>query len=99
MPKRAPRLPRRIVRPAFRDLDFFTTRRAAKQLASIRERHVPATDHLLSVLGPIALDDDLGARQQRLLRPAEPEERVRGPTFDHPALHLTVWLGYVEMNP
>src|SRR5438270_10277624 len=55
-------------------------RRSQKQLAAVRERHVAAVGAQLRMIARlIAVDDDLGARLQRVLGDAAAEQRVRRP--------------------
>ena len=62
------------------------SRRAEEQLASVCEREIPAVGPLRSVLGPVSVDDDLRAGQQRILGEASPEQHVRRAGFDRPVL-------------
>jgi hypothetical protein len=47
----------------------------------------------------IAVDRDLGARSERLLREPAPEEYVGCAPLDRPRLHFAVGLLHVDVNP
>src|SRR5690348_16791490 len=61
-------------------------RRPDEQFLAVGERDVTAVGAERAVLGLKAFDDDLGARRQRLLGPAAPQQCVRRAAFDHPLL-------------
>src|SRR5437764_2153551 len=75
-------------------------RRSQKQLAAVRERHVAAVGAQLRMIARlIAVDDDLGARLQRVLGDAAAEQRVRRPAFDHPLFLGPVGLRDLDVDP
>src|SRR4249919_373208 len=57
---------------------------ADEELLAVLEGDIAAVGAVGAVFRLIAFDDDLGAREQRILRPTAAEECVRRAGFDHP---------------
>ena len=70
-----------------------------EQLASVRERQVPAVDALQTVLCEIAGDDDLGSDRQRILIESSAEHCIRSARFDFPGGHRTVGILHIDGDP
>src|SRR5439155_24984681 len=74
-------------------------RRAEKQCSAIGKGEISAVSPQPSVLRSKSIDDDFGARQQRLFGKASPVQRGRGPCFDRPVFYSTVLLFHVHVDP
>jgi len=74
-------------------------RGAHEQALAVGQDQVRAVGAIGTVLRLIALDGDLGTRQQRVLREPSSNKRVRRTPFDHPPRYGAIGVLDVEMNP
>src|SRR5438132_13284100 len=72
---------------------------AEKESPPIGQDEIPAHSPVRTVLGLIALDDELTSDRLGIFRDTQPDELVRRAAFDQPGNHRAIRTFYVDVEP